>query len=40
MSQENVEKCRRGYEHLSRTGEFPWELIDPEVEVEAAGLPE
>ena len=28
MSQENVEVVRRGYEHLSRTGEFLWELID------------
>ncbi len=33
MSQQNVETVRRGYECLSRTGEFPWELIDPEVEV-------
>ena len=33
MSQENVELVRRGYEHLTQTGEFPWELIDPAVEV-------
>ena len=33
MSQENVEIVRRGYEHLSRTGELLWELIDPEIEV-------
>src|SRR6478609_5257591 len=33
MSQENVEIVRRGYEHLSRTGEFLWELIDLDVEV-------
>jgi hypothetical protein len=33
MSQENVEAVRRGYEHLRQTGEFPWELIDPAVEV-------
>jgi ketosteroid isomerase-like protein len=33
MSQENVEVVRRGYEHLSQTGEFPWELIDAAVEV-------
>ena len=33
MSEENVEIVRRGYEHLSRTGEFLWDLIDPEIEV-------
>ncbi len=33
MSQENVEVVRRGYAELSRTGEFSWELVDPEVEV-------
>ena len=33
MSQKNVESCRRGYEHRNRTGEFLWELIDPEVEL-------
>jgi uncharacterized protein len=33
MSQENVEIVRRGYEHLARTGEYPWELMDPEIEV-------
>jgi ketosteroid isomerase-like protein len=33
MSQENVNAVRRGYEHLRQTGEFPWELIDPAVEV-------
>ena len=25
--------CRRGYEHLDRTGEFLWDLIDSEVEL-------
>jgi uncharacterized protein len=33
MSKENVEVVRRGYAELSRTGEFSWELVDPEVEV-------
>jgi ketosteroid isomerase-like protein len=33
MSQENVEVVRRGYAELSRTGEFIWELIGPDVEV-------
>jgi uncharacterized protein len=33
MSEENVEITRRGYENLSRTGEFSWELIDPEIEI-------
>ena len=33
MSNDNVEAVRRGYEHLSQTGEFPWELIDPAVAV-------
>ena len=33
MSQENVVVARRAYDHLARTGEFPWEDIDPAVEV-------
>ena len=33
MSEENVEIVRSGYEHLSRTGELPWELIDEEIAV-------
>jgi ketosteroid isomerase-like protein len=33
MSQENVEVVRRGYEHLRRTGELLWELIDQEISV-------
>ena len=33
MSRDNVEIVRRAYDHLSRTGDFPWELIDPKVEV-------
>jgi len=33
MSRENVEIVRRTYDHLSRSGDFPWDLIDPEVEV-------
>jgi len=33
MSRENVEIVRRGYEEMSRSGEFPWAFIDPEVEV-------
>ena len=33
MSQENVEIVRRSYDHLSRTGDFLWDLIDPKVEV-------
>jgi ketosteroid isomerase-like protein len=33
MSKQNVAITRRGYEHLERTGEFLWDVIDPEVEV-------
>ena len=33
MSSEDVEIVRRTYDHLSRTGDFPWDLIDPKVEV-------
>ena len=33
MSRDNVEIVRRAYDHLSRVGDFPWDLIDPEVEV-------
>jgi ketosteroid isomerase-like protein len=33
MSRDNVETVRRAYDHLSRVGDFPWDLIDPEVEV-------
>jgi ketosteroid isomerase-like protein len=33
MPQENVEIVRRTYDHLSRTGDFLWDLIDPEIEV-------
>src|SRR5262245_24051172 len=32
MSQENVEVVRRGMDHLNRTGEPLWDLLDPEVE--------
>src|SRR5262245_30188837 len=33
MSQENVEIVRRAAEHLGRTGEPLWELVDPEIEL-------
>jgi ketosteroid isomerase-like protein len=33
MSKQNVQIARRAYEHLERTGEFLWDVIDPEVEV-------
>jgi ketosteroid isomerase-like protein len=33
MSWDNAEIVRRAYDHLSRVGDFPWDLIDPEVEV-------
>ena len=33
MSRDHVEVVRQAYDHLSRTGDFPWDLIDPEVEV-------
>ena len=33
VSQENVEIVRRSYDHLSRTGDFLWDLVDPNVEV-------
>lgn len=29
---ESVERLRRAYELFNRTGEFEWELLDPEVE--------
>jgi ketosteroid isomerase-like protein len=31
MSQENVERVRRGYEHFNRTGEVDYSGLDPEV---------
>jgi uncharacterized protein len=40
MSQENVEIVRRFLEHVNRTGEPPWEMLDPEVEwiIDPTGL--
>ena len=32
MSQENVERVRRAYEHFTRGGEFDYEFVDPEIE--------
>ncbi len=31
MSQENVDLIRRGYEHVSRTGELPGEIFHPDL---------
>jgi ketosteroid isomerase-like protein len=31
MSQENVEMVRRGYEHVSRTGELPRKIFHPDL---------
>jgi ketosteroid isomerase-like protein len=28
----NVERLRRGYDHFNKSGEFDWELLDPDVE--------
>ena len=33
MSRDNVEIVRRTYDHLSRVGDFPWDLIDSKVAV-------
>ena len=40
MSQENVEVVRRFLEHVNRTGEPLWEMLDPEVEwiIDPTGL--
>jgi ketosteroid isomerase-like protein len=40
MSQENVESVRRFLEHVNRTGEPLWEMLDPEVEwiIDPTGL--
>src|SRR5512132_3907273 len=40
MSQENVEVVRRGFEHLTATGEPLWEVLDPHVEwvIDPTGL--
>jgi ketosteroid isomerase-like protein len=31
MSQENVELVRRFLEHWNETGDFPWDLVDPDI---------
>jgi ketosteroid isomerase-like protein len=40
MSQQNVEIARRAMEHIDRTGEPLWEVIDPEIEwiIDPTGL--
>jgi ketosteroid isomerase-like protein len=40
MSQENVELVRRSLEHVNRTGEPLWEVLDPEIEwiIDPTGL--
>ena len=41
MPRENVAIVRRSYDHLARTGDFLWDLIDPEVEVhDPSSLPD
>jgi len=40
MSQENVERMRRGTEHYLRTGEPPWEDMHPEFEIHDHDAPD
>jgi hypothetical protein len=40
MSAENVEIIRRSYEIFETTGEVPFDLIDPDVEVRDYDLPD
>jgi ketosteroid isomerase-like protein len=29
---DNIERLRRGYDHFNRSGEFDWDLLDPDVQ--------
>ena len=40
MSQENVEIIRRSMEHFKRTGEWLWDVIDPEIEIHDNDVPD
>jgi ketosteroid isomerase-like protein len=40
VSHEDVEHVRRGMEHWARTGESPWEDMDPEIEVHDFDIPD
>jgi ketosteroid isomerase-like protein len=31
MSQQNIEIAQRFIEHWNQTGDFPWELVDPDI---------
>ena len=40
MSQENVEIIRRSLEYFKRTGEWLWEVIDPEIQIRDHDVPD
>ncbi len=40
MSQENVEIIRRSMEHFKRTGEWLWDVVDPEMEIHDHDVPD
>jgi ketosteroid isomerase-like protein len=40
MSAGNVEVVRRSYEQFQETGEIPWEMFDPDIEVRDHDLPD
>ena len=40
MSQENVEIIRRSMEYFKRTGEWLWDVIDPEIEIHDHDVPD
>ena len=40
MSQEDVDRVRRGMDHWLRTGEVLWEEVDPEAEVHDHDIPD
>ena len=40
MSQENVEIIRRSIDHLNRSDELLWDVIDPEIEIHDHDVPD
>lgn len=40
MSQQNVEIARRWHEYFTQTGDFAWDLMDPEIEIHDHDLPD
>jgi ketosteroid isomerase-like protein len=40
MSQENVDIIRRSMEYFKRTDEWPWRVIDPEIEIHDHDVPD